>query len=198
MSSHHFVKEGQEPALFIAEASSFASIAPLLEWAPLVMVLGTALDSVLSWGVKIDVVLIGPGNDIEKLKETIQEQMPVTVLTYNEDQDPMLFGLTELVKNQNAVNIVQHASSDTFKKVLSFTKQINIVLLDNDMRWLPIFGIFQKWLPAKSIVALKTNAHQSIKHTGLTQRGIDLFETIADGNITIESSDVFWVGETIV
>jgi hypothetical protein len=197
MSSHHFVKEGQEPALFIAAVSSFNTIAPLLEWAPLVMVLDSTLDSVLSWGVKIDVVLVASDN-IEKLNATILEQMPVKMVVYNKDQDPILFGLQELVKNQKAVHIALHASNDTFQKVLSFTKQINIVLLDNDIRWLSIDKAFQKWLPAKSILHIKRNPDQLITHMGLTQRNGDVFETLHDGNITLQSADVFWVGESMI
>ena len=43
MSSHHFVKEGQEPALLIMDALSLALIEPLLEWAPQVIVCENAL-----------------------------------------------------------------------------------------------------------------------------------------------------------
>jgi hypothetical protein len=197
MSSHHFVKEGQEPALFIAEASSFNAIAPLLEWAPLVMVLDSTLDSVLSWGVKIDVLLVASDN-VENLKAIILEQMPVTVLVYNKGQDPILFGLQKLIKDQKVVHIALHASHDIFQKVLSFTKQINIVLLDNDIRWVLVNETFQKWLPAKSILHIKRNPDQLITHTGLVQQSVDVFETHRDGNIILESPDVFWVGESII
>ena len=57
MSSHHFVKEGQEPALFILDNIPFQYAESLLEWVPLVMVADRALENVLHWGIKIDVVL---------------------------------------------------------------------------------------------------------------------------------------------
>jgi hypothetical protein len=197
MSSHHFVREGQEPALFIAAASSFNTIAPLLEWAPLVMVLDVVLESVLTWGVKIDVVLVA-AHDVDKLKAKIFEQMPVRIVVYNKDKDPVLAGLQELAKDQQAVHIVLNPSHETFEKVLEFRKQINVVLLDNDKQWIPVERKFQKWLPSKSILTVKSGQHQPIMFTGLIQHGVDLFETITDGNITIESPDIFWVGETII
>ena len=57
MSSHHFVKEDQEPALIIADASavSFEKIQELLEWSPTVIVMESSLEMVLSWGIKMDV-----------------------------------------------------------------------------------------------------------------------------------------------
>ncbi len=59
MSSHHFVKEQQEPAVFILNPSgiNFESVASLLEWSPTLLVDQESVDLVLSWGIKIDVVL---------------------------------------------------------------------------------------------------------------------------------------------
>ena len=57
MSSHHFVREGQEPALLILDALAFDIAGPLLEWAPLVVVAQSAVDEVMLWNIKMDVVL---------------------------------------------------------------------------------------------------------------------------------------------
>ena len=59
MSSHHLVRENQEPGLYIAEW--FSSAAELLEqlsqWAPKIIVHERVLDQVLETGTKVDVVL---------------------------------------------------------------------------------------------------------------------------------------------
>ena len=46
MSSHHFVKEQQEPAVFILEVEgiSFETVAPLLEWSPTLLVAQEAVE----------------------------------------------------------------------------------------------------------------------------------------------------------
>ena len=46
MSSHHFVKEQQEPAVFIldVEGISFDTVAPLLEWSPTLLVVQEAVE----------------------------------------------------------------------------------------------------------------------------------------------------------
>ena len=63
MSSHHFVKEQQEPAVFILDAEHIHldRISGLLEWVPTILVSEKALDRVLSWGIKIDVILASVG-----------------------------------------------------------------------------------------------------------------------------------------
>ena len=59
MSSHHIVRDDQEPALIIANGASCSEelIGQLLEWSPLVIVLDSAMDRVLELGIKIDVLL---------------------------------------------------------------------------------------------------------------------------------------------
>ena len=59
MSSHHFVREGQEPALIIANGAACdpERMGQLLEWNPFVLVLDGALHRVLELGIRIDAVL---------------------------------------------------------------------------------------------------------------------------------------------
>ena len=60
MSSHHIVKEGQEPALIIANGESCSTelLGQLLEWSPFVVVLDGAINRVLDLGIKVDLSLI--------------------------------------------------------------------------------------------------------------------------------------------
>src|SRR5437868_1073645 len=88
MSSHHFVKEGQEPALVIAEVIARPSVELLLEWAPQVIVLERALEQVLTWGIKVDVVIASIANN-EQVIEKLFDQMPVKILSHQPDEDPL-------------------------------------------------------------------------------------------------------------
>ena len=82
MSSHHIVREKQEPALIIAngEACSEDLLGQLLEWSPFVLVLDGAIDRVLNRGIKID-VLFGDFDhldiDLEDLKSS---QFPIEII----------------------------------------------------------------------------------------------------------------------
>ena len=59
MSSHHIVRDDQEPALIIANGAACSEelLGQLLEWSPLVIVLDSAIERVIKLGIKIDVLL---------------------------------------------------------------------------------------------------------------------------------------------
>src|ERR671912_567944 len=60
MSSHHYVKEAQEPALLVADALADDHLLSLLEWSPVVLAASQALPKVASWGIRVDVVFFDP------------------------------------------------------------------------------------------------------------------------------------------
>ena len=59
MSSHHIVRDDQEPALIIANGAACSPelMGQLLEWSPLVIVLDSAMKRVADLGIKVDVLL---------------------------------------------------------------------------------------------------------------------------------------------
>ena len=59
MSSHHIVRDDQEPALIIANGAECSNelLGQLLEWSPLVIVLDSAMERVVALGIKVDVLL---------------------------------------------------------------------------------------------------------------------------------------------
>ena len=59
MSSHHIVRDDQEPALIIANGAACSDelMGQLLEWSPLVIVLDTAIERVIPLNIKVDVLL---------------------------------------------------------------------------------------------------------------------------------------------
>ena len=59
MSSHHIVRDDQEPALIIANGAACSDeiLGQLLEWSPLVVVLDSAMERVVNLGIKVDVLL---------------------------------------------------------------------------------------------------------------------------------------------
>jgi thiamine pyrophosphokinase len=59
LSSHHIVRDDQEPALIIANGSAcnLELLGQLLEWSPLVIVLDSAMERVMKLDIKVDVLL---------------------------------------------------------------------------------------------------------------------------------------------
>ncbi|MFY0643906.1 MAG: thiamine diphosphokinase [Bacteroidia bacterium] len=68
MSSHHFVVEGQEPALVIAngEECSMQLLKQLIEWCPFIVVLDGAYERVMNLEIKMDMVI----GDFDSIKTT--------------------------------------------------------------------------------------------------------------------------------
>ena len=81
MSSHHIVRDDQEPALIIANGQECSQelMGQLLEWSPLIVVLDAAIERVMQFDLKVD-VLIGDFDrdfDTEKYRKS---QFPIKII----------------------------------------------------------------------------------------------------------------------
>lgn len=199
MSSHHFVKEGQEPALFIADSILFEQVQSLLEWAPQVLVLDTALDDVLSWGIKIDVVFSAP-HQIEIIKEKVSIQAPVNVLPYEGNGNAIQTAFNYLVERQQvAVNLVSKTGKDIFHVVENFSGKLIVSVLNETSKWSFISAQhYKKWLTGQTVIKVrKTKESQQISVQGLVALQEGNYQAHKDDLVIIESPGPFWVGETL-
>lgn len=197
MSSHHFVREGQEPALVILEAYSLEAVEALLEWAPLVVVTGDAVGDVLRWGIKIDVVATEHTN-IPHLERQLADQGPVKFLDHSDKNLRSIFEF--LVSNQQtAVTIVSSSFTGLADASQIFGGALNISILTPSVRWAFIAsGHFKKWFPrATTLLIHSESPAQMYLPDGQIIPVADQNITNADGIITIEASDGFWIGEAI-
>jgi hypothetical protein len=189
MSSHHFVKEDQEPALLIRDASGvpFGVVEQLLEWSPTVVVLEEALDVVLSWGIKIDAVVCPPDTVKEEL-EKLKDQAPVKVLSHDSDNNPLDTAMMFLGAGKHqAVNVIG-AVPDEIER---FARVLDVVSFSSGTRWsFARNGKFEKWLAQGTQLVIPAHIRNS---TGLDSTGM----AIRDGLVTIESEQPFWVGEGV-
>ncbi|MBA4054347.1 MAG: hypothetical protein C0490_06520 [Marivirga sp.] len=196
MSSHHFVKEGQEPALFIIDAISFDIAGPLLEWAPLVLVAENALDSTLQWGIKIDVVLAVDSN-VNKLTKELVDQAPIKILSHHPGESCLVNGLHFLISSKHShVNVLASPGDAVFMHLENFTHSLQVSLIDDHLKWSAITsGKFEKWVEANTKFQLRKNsASQEILIDGLKPTNGELESTTA-GLITMRSEKPFWVAE---
>jgi hypothetical protein len=193
MSSHHFVKEGQEPALLIADPVPFSVAESLLEWAPLVIVTSNALDEVLSWNIKIDVVIAGP-ETVEVLNQKLASQAPVKIITGDPEQVYKTAVFFLVANKQTAVSVLVEQPELWMKKMTDFIDKLAITIRSPSIRWSGISsGSFKKWLPAGSRLKFYgldlTPVHPDSPSIG--KEGV----IIADGLIDFRHSTPFWVGE---
>jgi hypothetical protein len=149
MSSHHIVKDEQEPALLIADPSalSLEYVELLLEWSPTVLVTEPALNEVLRWGIKVDVVVAQSGS-LEQLKPRLQEQSPVKLLGF-ESTDLLACAFIFLEDHSyKAVNVLADIyNSRVLDLSKSYKPAIDTVIFYNNQKWSYInTGRYSKWV----------------------------------------------------
>jgi thiamine pyrophosphokinase len=109
MSSHHIVRDKQEPALIIANggACSFDLLSQLLEWSPIVMVLDGAITRVLELGIKVDIVL-GDFDSAKNIGELLIDQHPIKIVhAPDQNKTDLEKGIEYLInEGHKAINIL--------------------------------------------------------------------------------------------
>jgi thiamine pyrophosphokinase len=192
MSSHHFVKEDQEPALLIIQptAISFEKIQELLEWSPTVIVNAEAVSTVQGWGIKMDAVLCLEGQQ-EELAVSLADQVPIRFITFTEEMNAFSVGYDFLrTSNYKAVNVLVERLADL--EEFQHFASIDVEVFLDQKRWVYIqSGKFEKWLPQGN----KLSIYPSVQTTSLNldQHLISMQE----GKVKLESTEPFWVGEEL-
>jgi hypothetical protein len=197
MSSHHFVKEGQEPALFVLEPIEFLIVEPLLEWAPLVLISDTVLDLVLSWGIKVDGV-VQHELTVTELEDAFKHQFPVKIIESRENI--IGSGLNYISDNGHAaVNITGSAPEELFQAIANFGQNLQVNVLSGATKWsLVTSGSFGKWFDANQMVIIRTTPGSTLTTTGLEKAMGQQWRVISSGTIAIKSNRSFWVSEHIL
>jgi len=163
MSSHHIVRDDQEPALIIANGAScsFELLGQLLEWSPIVVVLDNAIDRVLQLDIKVDVLLGDFDGDFDP--EIYKEkQYPLEIVyTPNQEKTDLEKALDYLVeKGHKAVNIVwatgkraDHTLAN-ITNIVSYRDKIKIVIIDDHSKIFLLPKRFEKWYTANTPISL--------------------------------------------
>lgn len=163
MSSHHIVRDDQEPALIIANGERCSSelLGQLLEWSPLVVVLDSAMHRVNELGIKVD-VLIGDfdhGFEPESFKDV---QYPLEIV-HVEEQDStdlekaFMYLIERGIPSANVVWATGKRMDHTITNLTSLVKfqdKLKVVILDDHSKVYLLPKVFKKWYPAKSIISL--------------------------------------------
>ncbi|HEY0656162.1 MAG TPA: hypothetical protein VGD65_23670 [Chryseosolibacter sp.] len=195
MSSHHFVREGQEPALLILDPTSYADAEGLLEWAPLVVVVESALDEVLLWGIKVDVVIASPENE-SKLTSELSHQAPITIVSAGHDliEASLMFMATS---GQSALSIMAGGLTTSLReKVERYSGKISVTVRAPSHKWSHISsGHYKKWYHAGTILAFSNPGLLGLVSASRpNENGLELTE---DQWITIENAGPFWISEQL-
>lgn len=188
MSSHHIVRDDQEPALIIAngEACSQELLGQLLEWSPLIIVLDSAIERVLELGIKVDVLLgdFDRGFDVNYYKE---KQYPLEIVyAPNQDKTDLEKAFDYLMeKGHKAVNVIwatgkraDHTITN-LTNIVAYRNLLKIVILDDYSKVYLLPETFEKWYTANTILSLIPIG----KVTGITTQ--NLFFSLKNEDLTI-------------
>ncbi|HEY5824524.1 MAG TPA: hypothetical protein VIT44_09170 [Cyclobacteriaceae bacterium] len=186
MSSHHIVRDNQEPALLVLEASqiAFEVIEELLEWSPSIIVHESQIELFLFRGIKIDAVIFEEAHQTEVI-EKIKDQLPVHLLSYA-SESPLARALSFLQeKNHGYVNIITD-SIDFLNQLKSEEKPKNISVFHQNIRWsLVRSGHFEKWVANDVQIILLDGKEQIVLNAD------------KENMIRINKPESFWIGETL-
>jgi thiamine pyrophosphokinase len=163
MSSHHIIRDKQEPALIIANGESCSAelLGQLLEWSPFIIVLDGAISRVLDLGIKIDVLLgdfdgaTSDGNELN-LDKIRAAQYPIEIVhtpdqNFTDLEKAILF-LIE--KGHTAANIIwatgrraDHTITN-LTNIVRYKSKLQLVILDDFSTVYPLLPMphsFEKW-----------------------------------------------------
>lgn len=182
MSSHHIVREKQEPALLVLGVDNFPEelLGQLLEWSPTVITTPQTAEQLDTFGIKVDWVI---ANDYNGLLQSD------TKLLLQGDDTPAGAALKYLIAhNYPAVNIVTDVLVlDDFEE---YAGKINLVIFNQNQRIYTVSSGFSKWKPAGEIIRLLFSP-ETLTYTGLQQTGPTDFKTMQDGFFSLQFEQPF-------
>ena len=187
MSSHHIVRDDQEPALIIANGAACSDelLGQLLEWSPLVVVLDSAMERVVELGIKVDVLLgdFDLGFDANYYKET---HYPIEIIHTPDQNKTDLEKAFDylLARNIPAVNVVwatgkraDHTITN-LTNIANYRDKLKIVIIDDHSKVFLLPRKYEKWYTEKTLISLipigevtgihSTNLHYTLKEDTLT------------------------------
>ncbi|MCY4778696.1 thiamine diphosphokinase [Sphingobacterium sp. UT-1RO-CII-1] len=187
MSSHHIIRENQEPALLFNSIDSLGSeyLGQLLEWSPSVLTNDYFVDFLLVERIKVDVVFGG--------ERTLYEQDSIKKVGVSQSflQDALLYLVSN---NYKAVNIISDKVEEVF---FEFSRLINIVVFVEGIRYVFVKGHYKKWKPKGEVIMVKEKYLKSL--VGLHRIKADEFVSVSDGFVHLEfnSEGFVSIGEVL-
>jgi len=187
MSSHHIVRENQEPALIVAsyDALDEENMGQLLEWNPTVIANDETIDFFLAADIKVDAIFSAK-------KETYQQEQ---IKIFPIQQEFLPDALNYLIRNNHkAVNIVCDALDEVLKVYCAL---INIVVLSHGRRYVYVRHRYEKWKEVGTRVLVSESRLKSL--VGLKHVNPDEFLTEQEGFIYLEfnTDEYVCIGEEI-
>jgi len=182
MSSHHVVREKQEPALLVLGLGNFPDelLGQLLEWSPTVIATPQTAEELVVKGIKVDWIITDGTDDIL--------QSDIKLMSCGDDNltDAALKYLTSY--EYSAVNVITDELE--LKNYEHFADKINLVIFNNHKKIFAVTPGFSKWKPAGELIELLGPAGK-LEFTGLEKIDGVHYKTTKDGFFNLRFKEPF-------
>lgn len=189
MSSHHVVREKQEPALLVLGLDDFSDemLGQLLEWSPTVIATSDTAEKLDASGIKIDYII---GSEVAGILQSDVQQL-------RHGKGTIVQSVLKFLADNGypSVNIItSDFNPDEFNP---FAGLINLVVFHGRKKIYPIAPGFGKWLPAGVSIEILSQA-AGVQITGLQPAGHRRYLTTGDGFFTLFfNGDFIFIAEEI-
>lgn len=182
MSSHHIVREKQEPALLILGIDSFSDelLGQLLEWSPTVIVTPQTAEKVHAYGIKIDWLVTD--------QKSLLFQSDIKLIPLGSDSEVEAAIKYLIIHGYSAVNIITDELQ--LKDYLYFIDKINMVIYHRNQKVYAINSGFSKWKPAGETIQLISEP-QHLHTSGLEPADGNNLKTTHDGFFSLQFEQPF-------
>ncbi len=189
MSSHHIVREKQEPALLVLGLDNFdeEQLGQLLEWSPTLLATPLIAEQLNSLGIKIDWIIT---DDATEALQSDIKHLPV-------GHDTIIAAALKHLTAQGypAVNVV--TDSFDLADYLPFADKLNLVIFHQQEKLYGITSGFGKWKPVGEVIRLLSSP-KNLKTTGLKQTEELTYVTTADGFFNLHFNEqLLFIGERL-
>jgi thiamine pyrophosphokinase len=182
MSSHHIVREKQEPALLVLGLNSFSDelLGQLLEWSPTVLTIQQTAEKLISYGIKIDWIITNGENEV------LQSDVKLIPRGEHTPEEAALKYLISL--NYPAVNIISDELN--LRDYEAFAERISLVVFNNGKKIYPVNPGFRKWKPAGEAIEILSLSNK-LDFTGLEKIKDHQYKTTNDGFFSLHFDEPF-------
>ena len=168
MSSHHIVRDQQEPALIVQDASyvNRDTLDQLLEWAPTIVAIGDSLQWLVELGIKVDFALVDTEKEIPE--DTLSAQTSISIVRLS---GPTLASGLQILVRENHRNMNIITSEEGFMSSIDDLKT-----LDTSCQTISYYGnkrtifynrsVFRKWYPKGSRVQVESLNNGKVSFSG--------------------------------
>ncbi|MEM6523588.1 MAG: hypothetical protein AAF693_07345 [Bacteroidota bacterium] len=195
MSSHHIVRDEQEPAVLILSFPPKAQskiLDDLLEWSPTVIIPDYLTEEAVLLGLKFDIVLYRSFH--ADSREKLSGQFPLKFVQVDKG-DWVEVAINSIIQSGHKALSVLVQNFDY--KIKSKVEDFQTVYYDYLFKWYSINGTHKKWFKEGQLLKILGKQYK-IQGASQNPNGGSMHKVLKGGWVKITTSQTIWFGERII